>query len=201
MKEVKSRIVRTMKKYMQPLTFIAFFSRVELLVLFICAPFCLGVVKLVSGVPRYLEIPNAESSEVLLYALGMAALLGVYIICVQVKVKRLHSEPHVHARMVFDGLCIYLYGALFVIASFALAFSEKGVIKDGSARLNYNYLDALYLSFITWTTVGYGDTLPSTAAKPFAAMEAFIGYCYMAMSIGHITNLLGASSDSDDRAE
>jgi hypothetical protein len=41
----------------------------------------------------------------------------------------------------------------------------------------------LYFAVITWTTVGYGDLTPTHAARPFAALEAVIGYLFMAFFI------------------
>ena len=39
---------------------------------------------------------------------------------------------------------------------------------------------ALYLSVITWTSVGYGDLVPAPWARIFAAAESILGYLFMA---------------------
>jgi hypothetical protein len=49
-------------------------------------------------------------------------------------------------------------------------------------------LDALYFSVITWTTLGYGDFIPSAECRPWAAAEALTGYAMMPL---FITALIG----------
>jgi len=39
---------------------------------------------------------------------------------------------------------------------------------------------ALYLSTITWTSVGFGDLIPTDGARGYAAAESILGYLFMA---------------------
>ena len=51
---------------------------------------------------------------------------------------------------------------------------------------------------ITWTTVGYGDFTPSPAARPYAAIEAMVGYMFMAFFVPtfiYATNILARPKD------
>lgn len=60
---------------------------------------------------------------------------------------------------------------------------------------------ALYFSFITLTTVGYGDILPvSRVARMLASMEAIAGVFYMALLISRLVSVYSSSPvavDSD----
>lgn len=56
--------------------------------------------------------------------------------------------------------------------------------------------EALYLSLITWSTVGYGDIMPNAASRPFAAAEGILGYLYLAI-MGGLTVALAIRNFSD----
>ena len=67
----------------------------------------------------------------------------------------------------------FFYG-LTLIAICALAFSQTTLLSNG-APLRPNFFQALYLSVITFTTVGYGDITPLGFAKAVAMFEALNG--------------------------
>lgn len=54
--------------------------------------------------------------------------------------------------------------------------NETGVIKD--------YATSFYFSIVTWTTLGYGDLKPIYELRLVAAVEALMGYLYMAIIVG-----------------
>ena len=43
-----------------------------------------------------------------------------------------------------------------------------------------NFGAALYLSTITWTSVGFGDLIPTAGSRGYAAAESILGYLFMA---------------------
>lgn len=43
-----------------------------------------------------------------------------------------------------------------------------------------NFGSALYLSIITWTSVGFGDLVPTEETRAVAAIESILGYLFMA---------------------
>lgn len=56
----------------------------------------------------------------------------------------------------------------------------------------------LYFTVITWTTVGYGDFTPTPAARPYAAIEAMVGYMFTALFVPtliYATNALARRKD------
>ena len=83
------------------------------------------------------------------------------------------------------GWALVLLGLanLLSIAIFAAAY-------DGCRCLNaeVDYVDALYFSIVTWTTLGYGDFQPTGAFKLFAAIEAVYGYVFLGLLVGLIGN-------------
>lgn len=60
-----------------------------------------------------------------------------------------------------------------------------------------NYGPALYLSTITWTSVGFGDLVPTPEARSLLAIESILGYLFMA-ALAAV--LLGWMRQSGDRS-
>jgi hypothetical protein len=76
----------------------------------------------------------------------------------------------------------------------AFAFNTNG------GRQSMNGFNAFYFSFITLSTVGYGDITPvSRIARWLAAMEAMTGLLYVAVLIARLVALY-SSPKSDDSA-
>ena len=71
---------------------------------------------------------------------------------------------------------------LLVIVTFGACHHILGIspIRDGTLGV----IDALYFSTVTFTTLGYGDILPSNLGRPVAAFEAIVGYVYLGMVVG-----------------
>lgn len=82
-------------------------------------------------------------------------------------------------------LIIVAFATIFaIIYSFnpkSFEFSNQGII----------YLDLLYFSFVTFTTLGYGDILPCTyLAKFTVSIEAFMFTCVIALIVMNFSERL-----------
>lgn len=78
---------------------------------------------------------------------------------------------------------LFLSGAVGIIG-FAAAYRHLGMTHFENGPTN-SVGDALYLSAVTWSTVGYGDVMPLTGeARAFAAAEGLLGYLYMGVIAG-----------------
>lgn len=78
------------------------------------------------------------------------------------------------------GVCTFVY--------FFLGISSNGQLLriDLSANLYTNlitFLECLYFSVVTFTTLGYGDIVPIGPARPFAALQAFTGNFTIALFV------------------
>lgn len=69
-------------------------------------------------------------------------------------------------------------------------YSDLGLIEsaDGKALV---WMDALYFSVATWTTIGSGDMHPVGLGKLVAAAHSLMGYFYLAVLISFITRRSG----------
>ena len=91
-------------------------------------------------------------------------------------------------------LCAYLYGAIAAVGSQPLFAGGQG---DGTTA------DHVYFSFVTQTTVGYGDYAPlAPVARSIAIAEALIGQLYLVTVISLLVGgFIGARSSGSARRE
>ncbi|MFA5884507.1 MAG: ion channel [Acidimicrobiia bacterium] len=91
----------------------------------------------------------------------------------------LYRRDVVDIRTVMGAICIYLLiGTMyaFLYASIGLIGSEPFFVQDSSARLPIY----LYFSYVTQTTVGFGDyTAATDLGRALAASEALLGQLYL----------------------
>ena len=64
-----------------------------------------------------------------------------------------------------------------------------GLIDNGTLVAKPPLADALYFSIVTWTTLGYGDLQPIHAYRLLASAESLVGYVYLGLIVGLVTNL------------
>ena len=85
----------------------------------------------------------------------------------------------------------FFWGAPVLIGTFAWIYFDVGLIESSTqCHVQVSVVDAIYFSVVTWTTLGYGEVLPTSSIRSFAAAEAFLGYIYMAVAIGLTVSLL-----------
>src|SRR5215472_4359188 len=92
-----------------------------------------------------------------------------------------------------------LYGAvsayLFVGITFGMAYALVELLAPGSIRLTVEtgrplaWQDFTFFSFITLTTIGYGDVVPIGGVKALVMLEAVIGAMYPPILIGRLLTL------------
>jgi hypothetical protein len=104
------------------------------------------------------------------------------------------KEHGVTLHTMFGVLCIYLLlGMLFafIYGIVGVASSDPFFAQQATAETTKNFL---YFSFVTITTVGYGDlTAATNVGRSFAIAEALIGQIYMVTVVAAIVGGLGGS--------
>lgn len=108
-------------------------------------------------------------------------------------------QQRVTADTVLGGLCIYLLIGFFFVNIYSLieflvpnSFSVYGVpyVRTGAEGLYARYPAILYYSFVTLTTLGYGDITPlSSHARGVAVLEAVLGQLFVAVFIARLVAL------------
>jgi hypothetical protein len=132
-----------------------------------------------------------------------AAILVTLVIvyayrCVRIlRVRR--PSPATGAR--FIGLSLMFMAALLL--SFACFYRETGLVPAASSPSSPGGSPCreagtcLYFAVVICTTVGYGDYASTPAARPYAALEALLGYFFMAFFIPTLIHAMtGPASDN-----
>ena len=114
--------------------------------------------------------------------------------CFVVSLKSFISHSSLSKRNVFKELAELSCVSLSNIFIFAGIYSYFGISNGGV--IVQDIYDCLYFSIVTWTTLGYGDFVPSKDAQFFAAGEAMIGYIYMAIIISIFTSAITRDNSS-----
>jgi Ion channel len=109
----------------------------------------------------------------------------------------------VTADKIYGALCVYLLiGLTWGFMFLTLEGVQPGSFLLGQARLSGTEKDPaalVYFSFVTLSTVGYGDITPlSPPARAFAFMEAIIGQIYLAVLVARLVGLHIAYSMAGD---
>jgi hypothetical protein len=109
----------------------------------------------------------------------------------------------VTADKIYGALCVYLLiGLTWGFMFLTLEGFQPGSFQFGQARLSGIEKDPgtlVYFSFVTLSTVGYGDITPLTPpARAFAFMEAIIGQIYLAVLVARLVGLHIAYSMAGD---
>ncbi len=131
------------------------------------------------------------------FAVAFFGFIGIIVLSDVLKAEKVTTDT-IHA-----AICVYLLMGV----TWALLYSfmegvrpESFVISQGQLSSATEYVPHfLYYSFVTLTTLGYGDITPITpAAKSFSYMEAVTGQIYIAVLIARLVGLHIAHSMKKD---
>ena len=109
--------------------------------------------------------------------------------------------PSVNVEVLCASISAYLMlGLMWTMAYWLVDRLTPGAFafNTNAGRQSMNGFNAFYFSFITLSTVGYGDITPvSKAARMLAAMEAMTGLLYVAVLIARLVSLYSAPKSDD----
>ena len=109
------------------------------------------------------------------------------------------------SERIFGALCAYVFiGLLFALVFSHLEYRDPGsfyisndLLAENAAKESSQLNVFTYFSFVTMTTLGYGDVTPiSEHARTLAWLEALIGQLYLAVMVAglvavHISERMG----------
>jgi hypothetical protein len=129
-------------------------------------------------------------------ALLFILLVILHLLRFILRARRIDSE------VLCAGMATYLLlGLVWAFAYILVARLDPGAFAftaGPAASQTMKGLTALYYSFITLSTVGYGDILPvSDLARMLAMMEAITGTLYVATLIARLVSLYSSAAPSD----
>jgi hypothetical protein len=132
-------------------------------------------------------------------AFGVLVWIPVFLLAIVAAVRHALGAGPVDSERIFAALDAYLLaGLLFASAFWALETWRPGSIGGAVSGATPSLRDAVYLSFVTIATLGYGDIVPhSEAARGLAIVEAVGGQMYLAVLVARLVSLYARQHDSD----
>ncbi len=110
----------------------------------------------------------------------------VFSIAIYLMIKQIIASKEVDARLIIETIIGYLLiGIVFTLLNvLQVSYNPSSIGFDSSTpKLG----EIIYYSYVTFTTIGYGDISPvSQAARGFAIMFGLIGQLYLTIIIAFI---------------
>jgi hypothetical protein len=133
-------------------------------------------------------------------AYAIAAIVFMVFVVVHL-LRFILRAPKVNMEVLCAGISGYLMmGILWTLAYVLVAqiIPESFVFSTGQGR-TMKGIEALYFSFVTLCTVGYGDIVPAShASRMLAVFEAMAGTFYVTILIARLVAMYSAEKRPDD---
>lgn len=137
---------------------------------------------------------NWQTNEVIVYILIYILLETVFYIPTLIFASDLYSQPRSYKR----SMLLLFFNYLESVLSFAVFYRTGNYL---NAPLN-NWFDAVYYSFVTSSTIGYGDYYPvSNEGKIFTILQVFLFLFFVILFMNFFSSKLKSkgyfSGDND----
>jgi voltage-gated potassium channel len=143
------------------------------------------------------NILTAAKDHSVFYYLSVVTMSAFLILSIWSALRQVVLGTEINANRLFGAVCIYkmigvlwalMYGVLQTLDVNAFSGETHGESGDWGPTW-------IYYSFVTLTTLGYGDILPiSTTARTLAYTEAVIGVFYLAMLVAALVGSYAAAN-------
>lgn len=145
-----------------------------------------------------ISVADALSSHPVITCVKWAMVAVFLALSVTALFSYLWATRVVTTRHLYTAISIYLLLALLWFASYsAIAALYPKAFLHAATGPSDRPSDLLYFSFITLTTAGYGDILPTTGeVRMFAALEASTGVLYVAIMVALLVSGYRQPDDS-----
>ena len=124
-----------------------------------------------------------------LYYLHLLILFSFYMWAIWLAGKQVLFTGAVDVNRIVGAICIYLLmGLIWALMYLFIAQAIPGAFNGVEQLVWYdNFADVAYYSYVTLTTLGYGDISPvAPIARFLVYMEAVIGVFYMAILVASL---------------
>ncbi len=162
-------------------------------------PFSVGMAFVIAGIV-FNVLALELSSSVYLYA-SFAALFGFLLTTISFTLKQVAVGTDISPNRLVGAVCVYLLlGVIWAVAYTILELVSPGSF-GGFVPLQSRGWDNewLYFSFVTMTTLGYGDLLPvSATARALAYMQAVFGQLYVAILVAGLVSAYISARQSEN---
>lgn len=122
------------------------------------------------------------------------------VLTIAICFRQLVRAHEINMNAIMGAICVYLligviWSLLFAMTELLLPGSFEG-IANASTEADSKGHAFLYYSFVTLTTLGYGDILPVTStARALAYTEAVLGQFYIAVLVAGLVSILASKGN------
>lgn len=138
--------------------------------------------------------------------LASHAVVGLYFVILEIFViSQVIAHPRITSQTLLGAVCGYLLiGVIFTFAFAVLTHFDPGAIQVNGKPIGHEMQTAIeshvaeliYFSFITLSTVGYGDIVPVCPfARSLVVLEALSGQIYLAAFVARLVGLMSLPSN------
>jgi len=149
------------------------------------------IVSLFLGIPAILAHWTTYFSEIHSFPIAAEVLRTVFFAYISANIlASIFKEKEVTADLIIGAICAYFLVGLFWSSIYTIMeMVQPGsfLIPEGVGNIGSLFN---YYSFVTLTTLGYGDVTPlSEAARSLSVLEAAMGQLYIAVLIARLVGI------------
>ena len=126
-----------------------------------------------------------------LYSMAQLTSLAFFLLATFTSFRKIASSNAMNGNRIIGAICVYfllgvVWSVCYELLEFAVPGSFSGLDAGSALPQDPNWV---YFSFVTLTTLGYGDILPlSGFARALAYMEAVFGQFYIAILVAGLVS-------------
>ncbi len=163
--------------------------------------FTVGMTFVVAGV--LLNVLAISIDSRLLFYGSFVALFGFLLIAIAFTLKQVAFGTEITLNRLVGAVCVYLLlGTIWAVAYSLVDVVSPGSFTGFSPQDGHGWnSEWLYFSFVTMTTLGYGDITPvSATAKFLAYSQSVFGQFYIAVLVAGLVGayIAGSQSETDN---
>ena len=160
-----------------------------------------GMLVAITGI--VLSILSVVRENDMLHLIALLAMFIFLLLATFNAFRQIAVGNDISPNRIVGAVCVYLLlGVMWSLAYNVLEYLQPGSFKGLSELVSPTWNpDWIYFSFVTITTLGYGDITPITqTARSLAVAEAIVGQFYIAVLVaGLVSAYISSKRDSNDR--
>lgn len=161
--------------------------------------FDIGMAFVIAGVILNVISVNTDSS--FFQYTSLLGLIGFMLVAITYTLRQVATGTNINANRLIGAICVYLLlGVIWAMTYTLIELLTPGSFSGFSPMREAGWdSEWLYFSFVTMTTLGYGDVLPVSAiARAFAYLQAVFGQFYVAMLVAGLVSAYISGRQSRD---
>ena len=162
-------------------------------------PFSAGMLVVIVGIILN-GLAVARGNDTLL-AVSMLALFMFLLLATYNALRQVAVGNDINPNRIVGAICIYLLlGVMWSIAYGVIEYSQPGSFTGLTESVSPAWnTDWVYYSFVTITTLGYGDITPlSQTARSLSFAEAIVGQFYIAVMVAGLVSAYITAKQKDN---